>query len=285
MSGGTTLAAQARPTVLLLTGVGLTAAVALRAVAPLEARFRVLSAPLGAVGDDRTAEERTVTTSDEPGVMTAQNAVALLDAAGVDQAHVVGLSFGGAIAQELAIRYPDRVRSLVLGSSTAGGKLYVAPERPIRQFLRRLADLPAEEGLWAAVPYLYVEATYRRHAPLIGQDIARRLGWPLNPRSYRAQHSIARAHDTSTRVAAINVPTLVMHGENDRILPPDNGRLLADAIPEAQFVALQTGAHAFPTDVPHAGRELVRFLLAHSQARPAAVQRRAATRNARAARA
>ena len=265
MSGRTSLDAGARPWALLLTGIGLTAAVALRAVPSLEAHFRVISGL---------------------GVTTAEDAVVLLDAAGVEHAHIVGLSFGGAIAQEIAIRHPERVRSLVLGSSTAGGKLYAAPERRIRQFVRRLADLPAEEGLWATVPYLYVETTYQRHASLIGEDIARRLSSPLDPRSYRAQHSIARGHDTSTRLAAITAPTLVMHGEDDRILPLENGRLLTGAIPGAQFIALENGGHAFPTDVPGASRELVSFLLAHSPARARpATQSRAAARNARAGRA
>jgi len=248
-----------------MAGVGLTAAVALRAVAHLEEGFRVLPTLLGAT--------------------TADDAVALLDGAGVEQAHVVGLSFGSAIAQELAIRHPERVRSLVLGSSTAGGKLYVAPERPVRQFLWRLPDLPDEEGLWATVPYLYAGTTCRRHAPRIGEDIARRLTEPLDARSYRAQHEIARAHDTSARLAAITAPTLVMHGENDRIVPLDNGRLLARAISAAQLIAVPAGAHAFPTDVPETGRELVSFLLAHSDSHSQPRARRRATRNARAGRA
>jgi pimeloyl-ACP methyl ester carboxylesterase len=273
MSGGESVEARSRPPVLLLAGIGLTAAVALRVAAPLQERFRVLSTTLGAVGDSRSAGA--------PAVTTVENAVALLDDAGAEQAHVVGLSFGAAIAQEITIRHPDRVRSLVLGSATAGGKLYVAPERPVRQFLRRLPDLPAEEGLWATVPYLYAETTWHLHAPLIGEDIARRIGRPLEPRAYRAQHASARAHDASTRLAAITVPTLVIHGENDRILPPGNGRLLAGAIAGAQFIALATGAHGFPTDVPEAGEQLVSFLLAHSQSGG----RRRAARNGRAGRA
>jgi 3-oxoadipate enol-lactonase len=277
MSGGESVDVRSRPPVLLLAGIGLTAAVALRAVHELEERFRVLPALPGVVADDRSAAAPTVTTADD--------ALALLDGAGVDQAHLVGLSFGSAIAQEIAIRHPERVRSLVLGSSTAGGKLYVAPERPIRQFLWRLPELPAEEGLWAAVPYLYADTTCRGRAPLIGEDIARRLTRPLDPRSYRAQHEIARAHDTSTRLAAITAPTLVIHGEHDRILPLDNGRLLAGAITGAQFIPVPAGAHGFPTDVPATGRDLVSFLLAHSQPHSQPRARRPAACDARAGRA
>ena len=137
----------------------------------------------------------------------------LLDAAGAEQAHVVGLSFGGAIAQEIAIPHPQRIRSLVLASSTAGGERYVPADRAIRDFLGRLAELPAEEGLWASVPYLYATTTYRRHAPLIGEDIAHRLTRPLDPRSYDRQHAAARAHDAGARLAEIAAPTLVLHGE------------------------------------------------------------------------
>jgi 3-oxoadipate enol-lactonase len=265
MSGDESADVPSHPPVLLLAGVGLTAAVALRAVAALEERFRVLPALLGAT--------------------TAEDAVALLDGTGVEQVHIVGLSFGSTIAQEIAIRHPERVRALVLASSTAGGKLYVAPERSTRQFLSRLPDLPAEEGLWATVPYLYADTTWRRHAPLIGEDIARRQTQPLDPRSYRAQHAVARAHDTSTQLAAITAPTLVMHGENDRILPLENGRLLSGAISGARFIAVPTGAHGFPTDVPATGHELVSFLLAHSQPHSPPRARRPAARDARAGRA
>ena len=279
MSGDALADPAARLPVLLLSGTGLMSAVALRAAARLEKHFQVLTASPSVASDEPAAGWSTPTTTED--------AVRALDSAGAQRAHVVGLSFGAALAQELAIRHPERVGSLVLGSSTAGGKLYVTPDRTIRRFLRRLADLPAEEGLWATVPYLYADTTCRRHAPLIGEDIARRLEWPLEPESYRFQHAIARAHDTSTRLRAITAPTLVIHGERDRILPLENGRLLAAGIAGAQFLPLPTGAQGFPTDVPDANGKLVSFLLAHSQpkARPGATQSRPATRSARATRA
>jgi 3-oxoadipate enol-lactonase len=259
--------ARARPPVLFLTGIGLSAAVALRLVGELEGRFCILTAPLAGRGG---AGQRT---PDGGAPATAEAAVAVLDAAGADQAHVVGLSFGGAIAQEIAIRHPQRVRSLVLASSTAGGERYVPADRAIRDFVRRLAELPAEEGLWASVPYVYAATTCRRHGPLIGEDIARRLIRPLDPRSYDRQHAAARAHDAGARLAGIAAPTLVLHGEEDRILPLDNGRRLADGIAGARLVAVPGGAHAFPTDVSGSARELVSFLLAHSPRRAGSAAR------------
>jgi 3-oxoadipate enol-lactonase len=255
--------ARARPPVLFLTGDGLTAAVALRSIAALEPYFEVLHERPGDAGSP------------------LDNAIASLDATGAARAHVVGLSFGAIAAQEIAIRYPDRVRSLVLGSSTAGGELYAPPEPAVRDFLRRLDELPAEEGLWASVPYLYAASTCRRHAPLIGEDIANRLSRALDPGAYRRQLAIGRAHDAAARVSEITAPTLVIHGQQDRILPLENGYRLAQTIPGASFMSLKRAAHALPTDAPEANDALVSFLLDHSP-KP---RRSAATRTGRATRA
>jgi pimeloyl-ACP methyl ester carboxylesterase len=267
--------ARAHPPVLFLAGAGLTTAIGLRWIAELQAHFRILGEPLGAAADGDGADAAA---GQDVAVTAVEDAVALLDGAGVDQAHVVGLSFGGVIAQEIAIRHPRRVCSLVLGATSAGGELYARPDAEIPDFIRRLSELPAEEGLWAAVPYLYAPATRRHRAPHIGEDIAQCLRRPVDPRSYRHQHATARAHDASARLVHIAAPTLVMHGEQDRIVPLDNGRRLADGIAGAQFTSVPGGAHAFPTDVPEASRELVSFLRAHS--RPP--RSSAATRTARA---
>ncbi len=210
------------------------------------------------------------------------SAVALLDAAGIDQAHIFGLSFGATTAQQMAIEHPDRVKTLVLGSSTAGGERYLAPDRAVRDFLRRLTDLPPEEGLWASVPYLYSATTLRNSAPLIGEDIAQRLRRSLDLSSYREQRRVARAHDAGDRLSQITAPTLVLHGEDDRILPVENGRRLAEGIAGARFYPVPGSAHAFPTDVPETNREMVSFLLEHSRRRPRLT---ATSRTGRAARA
>jgi 3-oxoadipate enol-lactonase len=257
-----------QPVVLLLTGVGLTAAIAARTAQGLAEHFRVLVAPVGGTAGGLQGAQS---------VATVDGALALLDVARVQGAHVVGLSFGGVIAQELAIRHPERVRSLILGATSAGGELCVPPEGPIRDFIRHLGDVPAEEGLWGAVPYVYAPRTRHRHAPRIGEDIARRLTHPLDRRSFDRQRATAQAHDAGGRLARITAPTLVVHGEEDRILPPENGRRLAAAIEGARLITLPHAAHAFPTDLPDANRELVRFLRDHSRPRRASAARRNAS--------
>jgi pimeloyl-ACP methyl ester carboxylesterase len=245
-----------RPVVLALSGIGLTAAVAVRWVAGLSSEHRVIRVSDGDV--DAPAEEGSGMEA------RVSRAIAALDAAGVESAHVVGLSFGGAVAQEIAIRHPERVRSLVLGATSGGGELYVPPEQPVRDFLRGLDELPAEEGLWGSIPYLYAPRTRRRHALRIGEDVARRVTEPLDPADLRAQCTAARTHDAGARLDRITAPTLILHGEEDRMLPAENGRRLASAIAGAHLVTLPHGAHAFPTDVPEAARELVNFVRAQS---------------------
>jgi pimeloyl-ACP methyl ester carboxylesterase len=234
------------------------AAVAMRLIAELSEEFDVIAA---AASDPPAAE------ADMPcAEATVESAVEWLDSRDVDRTHLVGLSFGGTVAQEIALRHPQRVRSVVLCATSAGGALNVAPEAAIDAFVRHLDDLPVEESLWAAVPYLYTATTRREHAPRIGEDIARRLSGPVEAGVIRGQRSIGHAHDASGRLGQIEAPTLVIHGEQDRLVPVENGRRLADAIPGAELLTLPDGGHAFPTDVPGCGRELVTFLRAHSRA-------------------
>jgi pimeloyl-ACP methyl ester carboxylesterase len=261
--------------VVVLSGVGLTAGVAARLLDALSAAHRVIS--IGAADGDGHGSPR-----DDAGMdARVARAIAALDAGGAEDAHVVGLSFGGMVAQEIAIRHPARVRSLVLGATSAGGELCVPPAPPVSEFLRRLHELPAEEGLWGSVPYLYAPRTRQRHAGRIGEDLARRASEPLHPGAFRAQQAAARAHDAAARLERITAPTLVIHGEEDRVLPPENGRRLAASIAGARLLTLRHAAHAFPTDQPEIARELVSFVRAQSRPRPEPAGRR----NARAARA
>src|SRR4051812_47643792 len=228
------------------------AAVALRTAPVLAEHFRVIAFHAGPSQDGRSAADLIPALADE--------ALARVDAAGAERVQVYGLSFGGLVAQELALRHPGRVEALVLGATSAGGALRVAPGADAREFIARRADLPLEEGLWAAVPYSYAVATRRHHAPRIGQDVAARLAAPVDLDHHRLQRAAVLAHDAADRLAQLAVPTLVVHGEEDRLVPAANGKRLSERIPGARLLTLPGAAHLYPTDTPEADREVVRFL-------------------------
>src|SRR3954452_6725897 len=182
----------------------------------------------------------------------ADDAIAVLDTAGIGRAHVYGISLGGMIAQEIALRHPDRVGRLVLGATTPGGARAQPAGEETLAFFRRRGEMPAEEAVWASVPYNYSAATRRGHAGRIGEDIVQRLRSPIEPEPYPAQLAAAMGHDTAERLGAISAPTLVVHGEEDVMVPPPNGRVLAAEIPGAQHVSLPGAAHLYFTDAPDA---------------------------------
>jgi pimeloyl-ACP methyl ester carboxylesterase len=246
------------PAVLLVMGLGMTLTAWWRTVPVLAASFRVLAFDNRGVGrSDPAALPYTV-------AQMAEDAVAVLDAAGEDAAHVYGISLGGMVAQELALRHPERIRALVLGATTPGGSRATAPDDPALAFFARAAAMAPEEAAWASVPFIYSERTRRRHADRIAADIARRVRFPLDPRAYGHQVAAAIAHSTSARLARIAAPTLVVHGEEDAIVPAGNARVLAAAIPGAELRLLPRAGHLYPTDDPHADRHITRFLLRHT---------------------
>ena len=190
----------------------------------------------------------------------ADDAVAVLDAVGVERAHIYGISLGGMIAQEIALRHPDRVDRLVLGATTPGGAGAIAPDARTLEFLQRRAQMPAEEAVWASVPYNYAPRTRAERGDLIAQDIRQRLRFPIEPEPYAAQLAAGLGHDTNGRLSGILAPTLVVHGKHDVLVSPANATVLAELIPGAQLIELPGAAHLYPTDDPTADRQIGSFL-------------------------
>jgi pimeloyl-ACP methyl ester carboxylesterase len=245
-------AARSKAPVLLITGVGMAATTRLRTAPLLERSFEVVMFEAGRPG---------VAKPDRVIPRLADDAAGALADAGAKSAHVYGVSFGGLVAQELALRHPQVVRSLVLAATSAGGDAYVPPDDDAQEFIRRRADMPVEEGLWAAVPYNYAVVTRRRGAIRIGEDIMERVRHPVDRAHVRLQSSAAFAHDAAGRLPEVTAPTLVVHGTEDRIVPPDNGRALAELIPRARLEVLDDAAHMLATDAPRADAEVIRYLL------------------------
>ncbi len=213
-------------------------------------------------------DNRGVGQSDAPpGVysiaLMASDAAAVLDAARVTSAHVFGVSMGGMIAQEFALRYPQRVRSLILGCTNAGGPHSVRAKPEVLQLLTRQAMTP-EESNEAMIPFIYDAATPRER---IDEDMAIRMKWYPTPQGYMGQLQGIIQWEAYSRIAQITAPTLIIHGESDQLIPVANAQLIAERIAGAKLALIPRASHIFETDQPGVAIRIIQELLAAQQNR------------------
>jgi pimeloyl-ACP methyl ester carboxylesterase len=242
--------------VLLIMGLAYPSQMWYRTRPLLASRYRTLAL------DNRGIGCSDIPPGPYPIALMASDAAAVMDAAGIERAHVFGVSMGGMIAQEFALQYPARVRSLILGCTAAGGSTAVRAEPEAIQMLMRREKMSPEEAAEAAVPFIYDPTTPRER---IDEDIAIRRPWFPRPEAYAAQLQGILGWEAYSRINQIVAPTLVIHGESDRLIPPGNANLIAQRIPGAKLVMIPRASHLFFTDQPEvANRAIMDFLAVHS---------------------
>jgi pimeloyl-ACP methyl ester carboxylesterase len=242
------------PPVLLVMGLGLSGGAWWRTVDTLSRRFRVITFDNRGVGRSRGLTPACTTEA------LADDAVAVLDALEVAEANVYGLSLGGMVAQQLALRHPRRVRSLVLGATTPGGRRARVADEEVLGFFHGRGHRPREEAAWASVAYNYGRRCRDEHADRIAEDIQRRLAYEFDEAAYQAQLMAAALHNTTSRLGRIDAPALVVHGEDDRVVPVENARLIASRLPNGRLHLLPGAGHLYTTEAPEADAEVARFL-------------------------
>jgi pimeloyl-ACP methyl ester carboxylesterase len=225
--------------VLLIMGLGYSSDMWYRIRPVLAAHYRIIAL------DNRGVGRSDVPPGPYPIALMASDAAAVLDAAGIESAHVFGVSMGGMIAQEFALQYPQRVRSLILGCTAAGGPTAVRAEPEAIQMLTRREKMSREQAAEAAVPFIYDPATPRER---IDEDIAIRRPWFPSPEGYAAQLQGVFGWEAYSRLGQIIAPTLVIHGESDRLVAPGNAKLIAERILGAKLVMIPHASHLFLTD-------------------------------------
>jgi pimeloyl-ACP methyl ester carboxylesterase len=186
----------------------------------------------------------------------ADDAAALLRELDVPGAHVAGFSMGSAIAQELALRHPELVHSLVLVSTYARAD---ALFRSQLRFWRWLAESAPSERAFLDAFFTWVY-TPRAHADgTVAQLVEEALAFPHQQpvEAFQMQVDACLTHDTADRLSQVAVPTLVVAGGLDTILPPRLGRHVADAIPNARLEVIPGEAHQPFQEVPDEFNALV----------------------------
>lgn len=180
------------------------------------------------------------------------DALAVLDAAGQESAHVLGVSMGGMVAQHLALDHRDRVRSLILGCTTAGGRGGPPPWRLLASLALRPA-LGASRTFGLVAPALYAERTRAERPELVREDLRIRLEDATDVRTSLAQIAAIARHDTRRRLHELTgLDVTVIHGEDDALVPFDAGTALAEGIPGATFVPIAGCGHMMTTDAEKA---------------------------------
>ncbi len=174
----------------------------------------------------------------------ADHAAAVLDAAGVTRAGVVGLSMGGMIAQELALRHPDRVYRLVLGSTHCGGSQRIPPHPNVIQRFANNKGLSPEEIIDKNLELLVTPQFLKSGSDALKRYKERQLKAPFQPDyALRRQLDAISRFDACERIGDIQVPTLILSAERDILVPPENGRLLSIHIPDAAEKSFANAGH------------------------------------------
>ena len=233
------------PPIVLLEGLGGDIPGWRRNIPRLAERLRVIAYDLRGNGRSEAPDAPTTMAT------YVEDTVALLDRLGVERAHVYGQSFGGMVAQELALSHPRRVRSLILACTHPGGPRAVRSDR----------RAPKGEP-WRL---LYAPGFPEAHPQHVAEDLRVAAEQPRHPEGERRQWEAMRAFDAYDRLPAISVPTLVLHGTADQMVPVENARILAERIPGAELALLEGAGHLYHSErAEEADRIVLGFVERHA---------------------
>lgn len=196
---------------------------------------------------------------DEPMTLPrlASDALAVMDAHGLDSADVLGYSMGGMIAQLVALEQPARVRRLVLLGTHAGARSAVRSTPEARAVMSPDENLPREE-LARRQYEAFVAPDFPAEDPRAFEEmLSVRLSHLAPLYAWRRQLQAVVESERADRLSRIRTPTLIVHGAEDPLIPVDNGRMLADLIPAARLVIVPGCGHMLGWEAPGAVAEAV----------------------------
>lgn len=182
--------------------------------------------------------------TDEPAMdysmkLFADDTVGLMDALNIEKAHILGVCMGGMIAQEIALTYPKRVEKLILGCTHCGGSKQLPPSNKIMRMMMSTSKMTPDDF----IPLCFTEDFINDNPDFIESYKQRMLKTPISSDSFQRQKQAIMGFSTGMRLRRINVPTLILHGKEDVIVPPGNAEILAKRIPGARMIMLDNVAH------------------------------------------
>jgi pimeloyl-ACP methyl ester carboxylesterase len=221
----------------------------------LAERFRVLTFDPRGVGASDIVEGSRASIE-----KIAEDVLELLDLNAIEKAHLLGISFGGFVAQHIAIHNPERVDRLVLASTSAGGPEHVPPEPEILESFVASANLEDREKIHMSQAFT---TEFAASSAATVEEFCSELGRnPVRPGVHADQLRSALEFDSTSDLARISAPTLVLTGNRDTVVPAANSVKLAEAIPDARLQIVEGAGHMFFVESPALfNRAVTEFLL------------------------
>lgn len=202
----------------------------------------------------------------------AADVAGLLDLLQIDRAHVLGASLGGMIAQQVALRYPARVQSLILACTAMAGPNSPHMIAPVPGILEQLTKPPSNnraQDLRDSWPLNYTPAFVQTGRDLLERLVQAMVAYPPTP-AYALQlqlDAIFQTHDTYAQLPQLTCPVLILAGTADRLIPVENARLMARLIPQAQLIEYPGLGHGFLEEyAAPAAHDILAFLAAGERA-------------------
>ncbi len=179
--------------------------------------------------------------------MMAGDTVGLMDALGIKKTYLLGFSMGGCIAQEMVLNYPNRVTKLILSSSWSGpshGIVTPIPEEnPFLKMLPLMKEGKIEKLARILINSLFPEDYKKNNPHIVEKAIKNYMAHPPTPRGFEGQSAYAETFETYDRLSKINIPTLILHGTEDKLVPVENAKILAEKIPSAELILFKNAGH------------------------------------------
>jgi pimeloyl-ACP methyl ester carboxylesterase len=209
-----------------------------RQIEVLSSHFRVL------LFDPRGISNST---GDESGTATigaiADDVKSLLEELNIERSHILGISFGGFVAQEFALKYAATLRKLVLASTSFGGKHHVSPSYEVLSAFAPSKDLNSPERIRKGLKMSFTPAFAEENAGLVEEFCNLREMNPVSESVYLQQLLAATTFDAEARVSQITADTLIVSGDRDNVVPIQNSENLAERLLNARLEIIRNGGH------------------------------------------
>jgi pimeloyl-ACP methyl ester carboxylesterase len=192
----------------------------------------------------------------------ADDTVGLMDSLGIRRAHILGISMGGMIAQEIALKHGQRVNGLTLACTHCGGKQAIPPDPDIIRDLSGSLFGGTEEAVQRGLRCLFSDGTIQQRPSVVQQYVEVSKRFPPAAQILIHQLKAIQGHDAWADLINIQNPTLVIVGSEDVLIPVENSKILAERIPNARLRVIEGGGHQFLIEQPNAfNKAVLDFLL------------------------